>query len=152
MRNWFIIAKVPFAETIEICTETLYDGHLPTPVIPKDVFIELMKTCLLAIMNQSFFNKISKPTFYCSYVNDTFFFHKEIDFQKILTCLNSLHPTLKFINEIEASNSLPFWMYLLPNLIIDLSLQSIESLLLQVNLFIGIRLDQNNVKQILLIR
>ena len=42
-------------------------------------------------------------------------------------------------------------MYLLPNLIINSSLQSIESPLSQVNRFIGIPLDQNNVKQISLI-
>ena len=36
--------NVPLAETIEICTKTLYDSHLPTPVIPKHVFIKLMKT------------------------------------------------------------------------------------------------------------
>ena len=36
-------------ETIEICTKTLYDGHLPTPVIPKHVFIELMKTATTLI-------------------------------------------------------------------------------------------------------
>ena len=42
-------------------------------------------------------------------------------------------------------------MYLLPNLIINSSLQSIESPLSQVNIFIGIPLDQNNVKQISLI-
>ena len=39
-----LFTNVPLAETIEICTKTLYDGHLPTPVIPKHVFIELMKT------------------------------------------------------------------------------------------------------------
>ena len=36
--------NVPLAETIEICTETLCDSYLPTPVIPEHVFIELMKT------------------------------------------------------------------------------------------------------------
>ena len=55
------------------------------------------------------FNKTSKPTKYFYYVDDTFFlFHKETDFQKFLTCLNSFHPSLKFTNEIEANNSLPF--------------------------------------------
>ena len=41
-----LFTNVPFAETIEICTKTLYDGHLPTPVISKHVFIELMKIAL----------------------------------------------------------------------------------------------------------
>ena len=55
------------------------------------------------------FNKISKPTVYCRYVDDTFsLFHKETEFQKFLNCLNSLHPSLKFTNEIETNNSLPF--------------------------------------------
>ena len=34
----------PLAKTIKIYTKTIYDGHLPTPVIPKHVFIELIKT------------------------------------------------------------------------------------------------------------
>ena len=55
------------------------------------------------------FNEISKPTVYCRYVDDTFsLFHKETEFQKFLNCLNSLHPSLKFTNEIETNNSLPF--------------------------------------------
>ena len=73
------------------------------------------------------FNEISKPTIYCCYVDDTFsLFHKETEFQKFLNCLK-FHPSLKFTNEIETNNSLPFSMYLLPNLMINLSLQSIES-------------------------
>ena len=28
-----LFTNIPLAETIEICTETLYDSHLPTPVI-----------------------------------------------------------------------------------------------------------------------
>ena len=36
-------------ETIEICTKTLYDGHLPNPIIPKHVFIELMKTATTSV-------------------------------------------------------------------------------------------------------
>ena len=60
------------------------------------------------------FNKISKPTVYCRYVDDTFsLFHNKTDFQKFLTCLNSLHSSLKFTNKIAAKNSLLFWMYLL---------------------------------------
>ena len=181
-----LFTNVPLAETIEICTKTLYDGHLPTPVILKHVFIELMKTATTSVefsfnnimyrqidgvamgsplgpalenifvgYNESkLFNKISKPTVHCHYVDDTFsLFYKETEFQKFLNCLNLLHPSLKFTNEIETNNSLPFFdvQYFLPNLIINSSLQSIESPLLQVNIFIGIPLDQNNVKQISLI-
>ena len=55
------------------------------------------------------FNGISKPTVYCRYVDDTIYlFHKETEFQKFLDCLNSLHSYLKFTNEIETNNSLPF--------------------------------------------
>ena len=51
-----LYTNVPLAETIEICTKTLYDGHLPTPVIPKHVFIELMKTATTSV--EFSFNKI----------------------------------------------------------------------------------------------
>ena len=44
-----LFTNVPLAETIEICTKTLYNGHLPTPVIPKHVFIELMKTATTSV-------------------------------------------------------------------------------------------------------
>ena len=96
------------------------------------------------------FKEISKLAVYCRYVDYTFsLFHKETEFQKFLNCLNSLHPS-KFTNEIETNCSLPFLdvLYLLPNLIINSSLQAIENPLSQVNILIGIPLDQNNVKQI----
>ena len=51
-----LFTNVPLAETIEICTKTLYDGHLLTPVIPKHVFIELMKTATTSV--EFSFNKI----------------------------------------------------------------------------------------------
>ena len=51
-----LFTNVPLAETIEICTKTLYDGHLPTPVIPKHFFIELMKTATTSV--EFSFNKI----------------------------------------------------------------------------------------------
>ena len=44
-----LFTNVPLAETIEICTKTLYDAHLPTLVIPKHVFIELMKTATTSV-------------------------------------------------------------------------------------------------------
>ena len=44
-----LFTNIPLEETIEICTETLYDGHLPTPVTPKHVFMELMKTATTLI-------------------------------------------------------------------------------------------------------
>ena len=44
-----LFTNVSLAETIEICTETLYDGRLPTPVNPKHVFIELMNTATISL-------------------------------------------------------------------------------------------------------
>ena len=44
-----LFTNVPLAEIIEICTKTLYDSHLPTPVIPKHVFILLMKTVTTSV-------------------------------------------------------------------------------------------------------
>ena len=44
-----LFTNVPLAETIEICTETLYDGHLPTPVIPKHVRIKLIKIATTSV-------------------------------------------------------------------------------------------------------
>ena len=38
-----LFTNVPLAETIEICTQALYDEDLPEPIIPKHVFNELMK-------------------------------------------------------------------------------------------------------------
>ena len=122
---------------MEICTETVYDGHLPTPVIPKHVFIELMKTATTSVKlsfdnityrqidevamgsilgpalantfggyyKSKLFNEILKPTVYYCCADDTFsLFQKEIDFQKFVSCLNSLHPSLKFTNEIKTNN------------------------------------------------
>ena len=165
---------VSLADTIEICTETLYDGHLPTAVILIHVFIEVMKTATTsaefsfnnimykqidgvamgsplgsALVNifvgyyeSKLFNDISKPTVYFRYVDDTFsLFYKETDFQKFLTCLNSL--SLQFTNEIEANNSLPFLDVLVTKF------KNVSKALSLVNIFIRIRLDQNNVKQIL---
>ena len=128
-----LFTNIPLAETIEICTKTLYGGHFPTPVIPKHVFIELTKTATtsveltfnnimyrqidvvamgsplgpsLANIFVKLFNEISKPIVYCRYVNDTFsLFHKETEFQKFLNCLNSLHLSLKFTNEIETNKN-----------------------------------------------
>ena len=35
---------VPLDETIKICSEALYDESDFQPIIPKDVFVELMKS------------------------------------------------------------------------------------------------------------
>ena len=44
-----LFTNVPLAKTIKICTKTIYDGHLPTPIIPKHVFIELIKTATTSV-------------------------------------------------------------------------------------------------------
>ena len=44
-----LFTNIPSVETIEVCTETLYNGHLPTPVLPTHVFIELMKTATTSV-------------------------------------------------------------------------------------------------------
>ena len=44
-----LIDNIELEEAIEICTETPYDGHLRTPVIPKHVFFELMKTATTSV-------------------------------------------------------------------------------------------------------
>ena len=51
-----LFTNVPLAETIGICTKTLYDSRLPTTVIPKHVFIKLMKTATNSV--EFSFNKI----------------------------------------------------------------------------------------------
>ena len=69
----------------------------------------VLENIFVGYYESKLFNKILKPTVYYRYVDDIFFlFHKETEFQKLLTCLNSLHPSLKFNNEIETNNSLPF--------------------------------------------
>ena len=72
--------------------------------------VPLWQTYVFVSYHESkLFNKISKPTIYCRYVDDTFsLFHKEIFSQNFLTLLKSLHPSLKFINQVESNNSLPF--------------------------------------------
>ena len=68
-----------------------------------------MTNIFVGYYKSKLFNEISTTTAYCRFVDDIFsLFHKETDFQIFLICLNSLHPSLKFTNEIEANNSLPF--------------------------------------------
>ena len=37
-----LFTNVPFAETIQICADTLYDGDLSPPQFSKEIVIELM--------------------------------------------------------------------------------------------------------------
>ena len=44
-----LFTNVPLAETIEICSQALYNGDLPEPIIPKHVFTDLMKIATSSI-------------------------------------------------------------------------------------------------------
>ena len=44
-----LFTNVPFDETIKICSEALYDQSNSRPVIPKDVFVELMKSATSSV-------------------------------------------------------------------------------------------------------
>ena len=39
-----LCTNVPFAETIQICADSLYGGELIPPDYPKEIFVELMNT------------------------------------------------------------------------------------------------------------
>ena len=44
-----LFTNVPLAETIEICSQALYNGDLPEPIIPKHVFTDLMKIATFSV-------------------------------------------------------------------------------------------------------
>ena len=44
-----LFTNVPLDETIKICSEALYDQSNSRPVIPKDVFVELMKSATFSV-------------------------------------------------------------------------------------------------------
>ena len=44
-----LFTNVPLNETIKICAEALYDKNLPTPIIPKHVFVELMEIATTSV-------------------------------------------------------------------------------------------------------
>ena len=44
-----LFTNVPLDETIKICSEALYDQSNSRPVIPKDVFVELMKSATSSV-------------------------------------------------------------------------------------------------------
>ena len=52
---------IPLDETIKICLEALCDQYDSQPVIPKDVFVELMK-CVTSSVEFSFNNTVYKQT------------------------------------------------------------------------------------------
>ena len=110
------------------------------------------QTYLLLNMNRSFLNKIFKPKIYCLYVGDILsLFHNKIDFQNFLTCYNLLQPSLKFTNEIETNNSLPFFIVLVTKFNNKFITSVYRKTTFTSQYIIGIRLDQNKVKLILLI-
>ena len=56
-----LFTNVPLDETIKICSEALYNQFNSRPVIPKDVFVELMKSATSSV-KFSFNNTIYKQT------------------------------------------------------------------------------------------
>ena len=45
-----LLIDVPLDETIKICSEALYGESDSQPVIPKDVFVELMKSATFSVV------------------------------------------------------------------------------------------------------
>ena len=56
-----LFTNVPLDETLKICSEALYDQSDSQPLIPKDVFVELMKSATSSV-EFSFNNTIYKQT------------------------------------------------------------------------------------------
>ena len=56
-----LFTNVPLDETIKICAEALYDQSESQPVIPKDVFVELIKSATSSV-EFSFNNTMYKQT------------------------------------------------------------------------------------------
>ena len=56
-----LFTNVPLDETIKICSEALYDQSDSQPLIPKDVFVELMKSATSSV-EFSFNNTMYKQT------------------------------------------------------------------------------------------
>ena len=56
-----LFTNVPLDETIKICSEPLYDEYNSQPVIPKNVFVELMKSAKSSV-EFSFNNTMYKQT------------------------------------------------------------------------------------------
>ena len=53
-----LFTNVPLDETIKICSEALYDQSDSQPLIPKDVFVELMKSATSSVEFSFSFNNI----------------------------------------------------------------------------------------------
>ena len=56
-----LFTNFPLDETIKICSEVLYDKSDSQPVIPKDVFVVLMKSATFSV-EFSFNNSMYKQT------------------------------------------------------------------------------------------
>ena len=56
-----LFTNVPLDETIKICSDVLYDNSCLQPLIPKDLFVELMKRATSAV-EFSFNNTMYKQT------------------------------------------------------------------------------------------
>ena len=56
-----LFTNVPLDEAVKICSEALYDQSNSRPIIPKDVFVELMKSATSSV-EFSFNNTMYKQT------------------------------------------------------------------------------------------
>ncbi|XP_020911960.1 uncharacterized protein LOC110249719 [Exaiptasia diaphana] len=69
----------------------------------------LLANTFLCYVEEELNNKNKLPSFYKRYVDDTVVVIKDIsEAQKLLTTLNSCHPSIQFTMEIADNNSLPF--------------------------------------------
>ena len=96
-----------------------------------NVFVEFYRRKL--------FEKISRPLYYCRYVDDTLaIFQNASECSLFLTELNSLHPSHSFTCEKEHDNQLPFLDILIEKTKTNLLRRFIENLRLPRNTRAGI--------------
>ena len=97
--------NAPLDETIEICTDALYQGHLDCPRIPEDTFTNIV----VGFHESILFDNTVQPGVYFRFVDDTFaIFGSELGCDHFQERLNLLHPVLKFTVEKEQNYSLTF--------------------------------------------
>ena len=129
-----LFTNVPLDETIKIRSNALYDDFDLQLLMPKDVFVELMKSATSSV-EFSINNTMYKPTdgvamgspfdpvlanIFVGYYEKKLFsqtqkpptyfnsFNHKAEADEFLTKLNCLHPSLKFTFEKEKGKCLPF--------------------------------------------
>ena len=126
-----LFTNVPLDETIGICADALYRGHLHCPPFPEDTGVEFsfnnqmykqlegvamgsplgpaVANIFVGCYECRLFDNTVKPGVYFRYVDDTFvIFRSELDCGYFHEKLNLLHPALNFTVEKEQNNSLSF--------------------------------------------